>query len=134
MADFYCILSTQIDKTMNALSLLDSLLQHATFTQERMDMAKQQLMNNINNAFPNFRMRPATVDDNLADGYSYDQNADMAADLQQFTLSDLNDFYRQHIQHKPYCITLVTDTKQLDTQQLAPFGKVIRLTVSDVMK
>lgn len=52
---FTAMLSTQSDKTLDALGVLDSLIREMPLKPERMEAVKQTLVNRINNDYPPFR-------------------------------------------------------------------------------
>ena len=65
-------LSIRSDKTLDALGILDSLIRNMPLKPERVEAAKQTLLNSINNDYPFFRNLSKKVANARMKGYDCD--------------------------------------------------------------
>ena len=119
---------------MQAISLLDSLINDMPINAENMSMARQSLLNDINNSYPTFRGKPLVVSLSERKGYSRDENTPMVEQLPSLTQADVETFYRQHIKGQPYQLMIVGDVKKLDLKELARYGTVIKVKKDDIYR
>ena len=69
---FTAMLSTQSDKTLDALGVLDSLIREMPLKPERVEAVKQTLVNRINNDYPPFRNLSEKVASARMEGFDRD--------------------------------------------------------------
>lgn len=131
---YIAYLGTQGDKAMQALCVLDSLLQHMPVNEQNVAAAKQEILNNINNSYPSFRQLPNTISNYRALGYDEDPRTALASIVPTLTTADMVDFYQQHISQQPRAFFIVGNKKQLDMQALEQYGRVVQLKKEDIMK
>lgn len=118
-------LSTQNDKTIEAMHVFDSLLLHLPLRPERIADTRQSMVNAINAAFPAMRERTARIAQSRLGGYSADPNADLLEALPAMDIRTLADFHRRYIADRPAIYTIVGDRRQIDMKALErQFGKV----------
>ena len=131
---YIAYLGTQADKAMQALGVLDSLLNNMPVNEQNVAAAKQEILNNINNSFPTFRQMPNFVSNYRALGYNEDPRTALARLVPTLTTADMVDFYRQNVQQKPRAFFIIGNKKQLDMQQLAKYGRIVELKKDDIMR
>ena len=131
---YLAYLGTQGDKAMRALAVLDSLMSDMPVNEQNVATAKQEILNDINNAYPAFRQLPNFVATYRMQGYSEDPRASSSRIVPTLTTADMTDFYRSNIQQAPRAVFIIGNKKQLDLQALAKYGRVVELKKSDVMK
>lgn len=131
---YLAALSTQGDKTMLAVPLLDSLINNLPAIGENFVTAKQSMLNDINNEYPSFRQMPVVVNNWNRLGYQDDPRAEQLRHLPALTLDDVQAFHRQHIQNQPYALIIVGNIKQIDLRQLQRYGTVTKLKQNDIYK
>jgi len=131
---YMALVATQGDKSMQAISLLDSLINDMPINAENMSVARQSLLNDINNSYPTFRGKPLVVSLSERKGYSRDENTPMVEQLPSLTQADVEAFYRQHIKGQPYQLMIVGDVKKLDLKELARYGTVIKVKKDDIYR
>ncbi|MDR2533586.1 MAG: insulinase family protein [Tannerellaceae bacterium] len=129
---FTAMLSTQSDKTLDALQALDSLLADMPVKPERLPAVKQSLINRISSDYPSFRRIPGRVASMINEGYSSDRNMRLMEHLPKMTMNDIVSFYEEHIKGRPIVYMIVGSSKKVDLQQLAAFGQVIRVKKEDI--
>ena len=131
---YLAIVATQGDKSMQAIALLDSLVNDMPVNAENIDVARQSLLNDINNSYPTFRGKPLIISLMERCGYTADQNTAMAQQLPTITQADVEAFYRQHIQGQPYQLMIVGNLKRLDLKALARYGTVVKVKKEDIYR
>ena len=131
---YVAFVGTQGDKSMQAIELLDSLFNDMPVNVENLAVARQSLLNDINNSYPAFRGKPVMISMSERSGYTADENTAMVQHLPALTQDDMMAFYRQHIKGKPYQLMIVGDAKKLDMKTLAKYGTIVKVKKDDIYK
>ena len=131
---YLAFIGTQGDKAMQAIGLLDSLVNDMPVNSENIAVARQSLLNDISNNYPSFRAMPVFVAAEERYGFDSDERAINARILPTLTQDDIETFYRQHIQGKPYQLMIVGNVKNLDLKALARYGTVQMVKKDDIYK
>jgi predicted Zn-dependent peptidase len=127
-------LSTQSDKTIEALQVLDSLLRDMPVFPEKMVDTKQFLRNNINNSYPSFRNISEHIASQKRQGFNEDINAILLDALDEMDMDTIVDFYLRNVQENVTCYVIVGNLKQIDMRQLEQFGEVRRMRSKNVVR
>lgn len=133
-AKFQTMLSTQLDKTIDAIHVLDSLLRDMPVRAERMGIVRQEIINNANNDFPNFREISQKVANWKQVGYQSDPNEVLVDAISEMDIDDVVDFHHKNIQSSPIAYIIVGNSKKVDLKQLERFGKVVEVKAKDIYK
>ncbi|NLZ94761.1 MAG: insulinase family protein, partial [Bacteroidales bacterium] len=120
---FNMLLSTQADKTTDALHALQSLLVDMPLSEKRLDAAKENLINQAQSAYPNFRDKTQKIAQYKQFGYTNDPNKQLVDEVSGMSLSDLESFYKQHIQGQTVVYIVIGDRKKIDMTQLQHIGE-----------
>lgn len=131
---YVAIVGTQGDKTMQAVALLDSLINNMPMNSENLSVARQSLLNEINNTYPSFRGKPILIAAEERHGYTVDEQTALAQFLPTLTQDDVEAFYRQHIQGYPYQLMIVGNVKSLNLKGLEKYGTVKMVKKEDIYK
>ena len=131
---YMSFVATQADKSMQAIALLDSLCNDMPVNVENLKVARQSLLNDVNNSYPTFRGMPLIVSLSERCGYTTDISKALVQELPGLTQSDVEAFYRQHIKNQPYQLMIVGNAKKLDLKQLARYGNVVKVKKDDIYK
>ena len=129
---YLALVATQGDKSMQAITLLDSLYNDMPMNEENMSVARQSLLNDINNSYPTFRGKPLKVAMAQREGYTRDKNAAMVEQLPTLSQADVETFYARHIKNQPYQLLIVGDIKKLDLKALARYGTIVKVKKDDI--
>lgn len=132
--EFVTMLSTQGDKTLDALSVLDSLVRRMPERPDRIEALKQTVGNQINNEYPSFRKLSSRVAGYRREGYTEDPNEDYLKDVRQMEMKDITEFYEKNIHGRPMVHIIVGNSKHLDMQKLAEYGEIVKLKKKDIYK
>ena len=125
--DFTAMLSTQNDKTIDALTILDQLINGMPVKQDRLPAVKQSLINRISNDYPAFRMIPGKIASLMNDGYTSDPNEKLIESLSAMTIDDVSRFYEENINGRSVVYMIVGNSKKINMEKLSEFGKVIKV-------
>ena len=132
----YCnaFMSTQCDKTVEALFLLDSLQQNMHFPEDNMKSTKNGFYNSLANGYPSFRIVSGTIANYRRNGYNEDPSGLFIKYLDHAGVGNVEDFYKQYIKGKPvvYCIT--GDSKRVNMKKLESEYRIVKVKVKDIFK
>ena len=131
---YVALVATQADKAMQAIALLDTLLNDMPVNKANIPVAKAGLMNEIGNSYPTFRALPIIVSQAERLGYTRDINTLLADQLPGLDDNDIMQFYADHIQRKPCQLMIVGNAKKLDMKSLAKYGTIVKVKKDDIYK
>ena len=132
---YVTVTGTQADKTLEALSTVDSLLRQLPMKENNLEAARQSVLNDIQNNYPTFRTLGKYVANQLRDGYVLDPNTGIARGIPSVTSQDIMQFHQKHVTSNKNRIWIVIgDRKLTDMKALARYGKVVELRKEDVYR
>ena len=127
---FTAMLSTQSDKTLDALGVLDSLIREMPLKPERVEAVKQTLVNRINNDYPPFRNLSEKVASARMEGFDRDPAEEFLRDIATMDMQDISRFYREQISGRPVVYVIAGNRKHIDMKKLAEYGTIIKVLSS----
>ena len=131
---FTAMLSTQSDKTLDALGVLDSLIREMPLKPERVEAVKQTLVNRINNDYPPFRNLSEKVASARMEGFDRDPVEEFLRDIATMDMQDISRFYREQISGRPVVYVIAGNRKHIDMKKLAEYGTIIKVKKKDIYK
>ena len=131
---FTAMLSTQSDKTLDALGVLDSLIREMPLKPERMEAVKQTLVNRINNDYPPFRNLSEKVASARMEGFDRDPAEEFLRDIATMDMQDIPRFYREQISGRPVVYVITGNRKHIDMKKLAEYGTIIKVKKKGIYK
>ena len=131
---FTAMLSTQSDKTLDALGVLDSLIRKMPLKPERVEAIKQSLANRINNDYPPFRNLSEKVASARMEGFDRDPAEEFLRDIATMDMQDISRFYREQISGRPVVYVIAGNRKHIDMKKLAEYGTIIKVKKKDIYK
>lgn len=131
---FTAMLSTQSDKTLDALGVLDSLIREMPLKPERVEAVKQTLVNRINNDYPPFRNLSEKVASARMEGFDRDPAEEFLRDIATMDMQDISRFYREQISGRPVVYVIAGNRKHIDMKKLAKYGTIIKVKKKDIYK
>lgn len=132
--EFVTMLSTQSDKTLDAMEVMKSLICEMPEKPERIETVKQSIINQVNNDFPSFRELSEKVAYFRRSGFDRDPNEALLTGLSEMDMQDIVRFYRHNVRLKPVVYVIVGNSNRIDMKKLAEYGEVIRLRKKDIYK
>ena len=131
---FTAMLSTQSDKTLDALGVLDSLIREMPLKPERMEAVKQTLVNRINNDYPPFRNLSEKVASARMEGFDRDPAEEFLRDIATMDMQDISRFYQEQISGRPVVYVITGNRKHIDMKKLAEYGTIKKVKKKDIYK
>ena len=131
---FTAMLSTQSDKTLDALGVLDSLIREMPLKPERVEAVKQTLVNRINNDYSPFRNLSEKVASARMEGFDRDPAEEFLRDIATMDMQDISRFYREQISGRPVVYVIAGNRKHIDMKKLAEYGTIIKVKKKDIYK
>ena len=131
---FTAMLSTQSDKTLDALGVLDSLIREMPLKPERMEAVKQTLVNRINNDYPPFRNLSEKVASARMEGFDRDPAEEFLRDIATMDMQDIFRFYQEQISGRPVVYVIAGNRKRIDMNKLAEYGTIVKVKKKDIYK
>ena len=131
---FTAMLSTQSDKTLDALGVLDSLIREMPLKPERMEAVKQTLVNRINNDYPPFGNLSEKVASARMEGFDRDPAEEFLRDIATMDMQDISRFYREQISGRPVVYVIAGNRKHIDMKKLAEYGTIIKVKKKGIYK
>lgn len=128
---FVTYLSTQSDKTIEALKVLNELIRNMPEHPERIADVIRTTLNQTSNDYPSFREISAKIAIHRRDGYVDDPNRSLLADIRRMSMEDVVRFYRSNVQGRTLAYVVVGNSRRMDMRQLAAFGDVVRMRKKD---
>lgn len=128
---FVAYLSTQCDKTVDALDVLSGLIQDMPERPERIQAMICNAINQTNNEYPAFRDISTKIASYRRDGHREDPNRALLDDMREMNMDDIVRFYRSHVQGRTLAYVVVGNSKKTDMKKLATFGDIIYLKKKD---
>ena len=131
---FRTLFSTQADKTLDALGVLQSLLDDMPRRPERVEAVKQNLRNEVNNAFPSFRDLSARIAMYRREGFNADPNRKLLEYIAPMAMEDIEQFYERQVKGRPVVYAVVGNSRRIDMEKLASFGTLEKVKIKDIYR
>jgi zinc protease len=127
-------LSTQADKTLEAIEVYTDILKNMPVKPERIDEVRKNLTLSINANQPMLRYKSASVSRWIEQGYKEDPRIKRYDNYEKIEFDEIVDFYTKNLKDKPWVITIVGDSKRIDLDKLKEYGKLEIIKKSDIFK
>lgn len=128
------LLSTQSDKTTQALGVLDSLFTAMPMRTENVATAKQAMINSISNNRPTFRYICNTVANLKLQGHTTDPDRGTMELLPGMDADTVASFYEENVKPATRITVIVGDKRKLDMKAFGKYGRVVELKKTDICK
>jgi len=128
---FIAYLSTQCDKTIDALDVLNSLIQKMPRYPEKISTAIHAAVSQTNNDYPTFRDISTKIAIYKRDGYTEDPNRKLLEDFKQMQMDDIVRFHQTNVKGRTLVYVVVGNSRKMDMRKLATFGDVIHVKKKD---
>jgi predicted Zn-dependent peptidase len=132
--DLTASMTTQSDKTTDAIAVLDSLIRKMPVKPEKIEAIRQTVLNHANNNYPSFREISERIAFYKMDGYDEDPNLQFIRHLKEIEMEDLVRFYEKHVAGRPVVYVVVGNSRKIDMNELAKFGEVTHIRKKDIIK
>ena len=128
---FITHLSTQSDKTIDALTVLESLIRRMPAHPEKIEPIIQSVINQTNNEYPSFREISTKIAKYKQVGHNSDPNRNLLQKIKNMNIDDVIKFHEEHIKHKTLVYAMVGDSMKINMSKLSTFGDIVKVKKSD---
>jgi predicted Zn-dependent peptidase len=128
---FVTYLSTQSDKTIDAMTVLESLVRRMPSHPEKIGPIIQSIINQTNNEYPSFRDISIRIARYRRVGYQEDPNKYLLQKIKDMNIDDVVHFYETHIKNRIFTYVIVGNSLKINMSKLSSFGTIIRVTKGD---
>jgi len=123
-SNFMGFIGTQADKTVEAVSLFDSLVRVMPLFPERMEGIRNYLIHSSVSERPSFRELTETIEKWRWAGYEKDPLEFSVPAYHQMQFDEIHKFNTQRLAKAPMVIGIVGNKKNIDMKKLAGYGKI----------
>lgn len=127
-------MTTQSDKTTDAMMVLDSLIRKMPVKPEKLESIRQTVLNHANNNYPSFREISEKIATYRMDGYNEDPNHQFIRNLKNLGMDDILHFYKENVADRPVTYMVVGNSRKIDMNELAKLGEVVYIRKKDIIK
>jgi zinc protease len=117
-------LSTQADKTNEAIEAYTQILSNMPEKPERIESIRKDLSLSINANQPMLRYKSMSVSKWLDQGYKDDPRKDRYAKYLSVNFDEILDFYNKNLKGRHWTIAIAGDKKRIDLEKLKKYGTV----------
>lgn len=134
--DFYGFVSTQTDKTNEALDVFLDLINDMPQKKNRMELIRRGMEQVAYSNRPGFREITEWAADMKMLGYSSDPNQVLAEMAPKMSWDQLYAYYVKEVQNpdKPLILAITGASERFDMERIEKLGKVIRVSEPEFMK
>jgi predicted Zn-dependent peptidase len=129
---FYAYIGCQVDKSIDAISVLDSILLKLPKKPERLQMIKAGLINSMSASYPNFRSVSSSIAFGREMGYTKSPRLKKYEIYKNLTFDNIVTFYEQNILNRPRVITIYGNAKKINPKILSNYGDIQKLKIKDI--
>lgn len=123
----------QADKSFEAIEVMLGLIGDMPRHRGRLDAVKASLARGLEVSSPGFRERAESVASWRRYGYDSDPRPDWLEAYEELEFTDIERFYRRHVEGRPMSIIVVGDPRILRRKRLEAYGPVVVVTVRDAL-
>lgn len=125
---------TQSDKTIDAMTIMDSLITQTPFVESKLETIKNEMINTTCNEYPDFRSMAYTISSDLNNGYTEDPVKDFIEVVGNADTASVKATWEKYFSGRKPVWCIVGNAKKVDMEGLKQFGPVTELKASDIIK
>lgn len=129
---FYGYVGCQVDKSNDAIAVMDSIIRFLPKKPERLQMVKAGLINSLSSSYPNFRNISTSIEYGRELGYTRSPRLDYYEVYKTLTFDNIVSFYEQNILNRPRTITIYGNLKKIDKKKLLPYGEFKEIKMNQI--
>ena len=130
-ATFVAYLSTQSDKTIDALTVLEALIRRLPAHPEKIEAIKQSIINQTNNEYPSFREISSRIAKYQQVGHHSDPNRYLLQKIKEMDINDVVRFHNEQVKDRNLVYAIIGNSLNINMSKLSSFGEIIRVKKSD---
>lgn len=125
---------TQSDKTIDAMQIVDSLVSATPFMEQKVGLAKKEIMHARCNAYPGFRAIPESVASDLRNGYKNDVLPEFLEAIGDLSPEMMKATWEKYIAGRTAVWCIVGNDSKVDMAGLEAFGPITTYKPADLIK
>ena len=130
-AVFVTHLSTQSDKTIDALTVLETLIRRMPANPEKIEPIIQSIINQTNNEYPSFRNLSTQIARYKQVGHFSDPCQYLLQTIKGMDIHDVVKFHNEHVKDRTLVYAIVGNALKINMSKLSAFGNVVYVKKSD---
>ena len=115
---------TQSDKTIDAMNIVDSLINQTPFLEGKIDIVKKETLNRQCNNYPDFRSRAYTIANDIRNGYTEDPTPELVEMLNNADAESVKATWQKYVEGRNMVWCIVGNRDKVDMAGLEAFGPV----------
>lgn len=131
---YLTMMSTQNDKALEAITILDSLIRYMPVKEDKLPLTKRQFTNQKASSSPTFRILSKYIASAENQGFTQDPNIHLLESLPQITMEDIVKYYNENIAKQTMVYFVVGNLKEINKKELAKYGKVVDVSAKKIYR
>lgn len=123
--DLLVYLSTQTDKLIEVIELLNELIQRSPADANRLEIAINTLRSDVRSTYPAMRMKSRTIASHIRQGYTKDIALIIEDNLKSITLEEVVDFHTAKVVKAPISLSMIGN---IDDKMVAQLSESFQIT------
>ncbi len=133
-AYFLGYVGTQADKTVEAMQVFDSLINHMPLKKERIKTIKPYLLQSSVSSRPHFRNLSIYIRNAKQQGYDNDPAKVKRERYENISFNNIENFYKTNLKNKPLAISIVGNKKRINLDEIEKYGKIVNIKEKHLFK
>ena len=126
--DLLVYLSTQTDKLLEVIELLNKLIHRSPDDPNRLEIAINTLRSDVRSTYPAMRMKSRTIASHIRQGYNKDIALIIEDNLKSITLQEVLDFHIAKVIKSPITLSMIGNIDDKTVAQLSESFQITRVS------
>lgn len=126
--DLLVYLSTQTDKLLEVIELLNKLIHRSPDDPNRLEIAINTLRSDVRSTYPAMRMKSRTIASHIRQGYNKDIALIIEDNLKSITLQEVLDFHIDKVIKSPITLSMIGNIDDKMVAQLSESFQITRVS------
>lgn len=126
--DLLVYLSTQTDKLLEVIELLNKLIHRSPDDSNRLEIAINTLRSDVRSTYPAMRMKSRTIASHIRQGYNKDIALIIEDNLKSITLQEVLDFHIAKVIKSPITLSMIGNIDDKTVAQLSESFQITRVS------
>lgn len=131
--DLLVYLSTQTDKLLEVIELLNKLIHRSPDDPNRLEIAINTLRSDVRSTYPAMRMKSRTIASHIRQGYNKDIALIIEDNLKSITLQEVLDFHIDKVIKSPITLSMIGNIDDKMVAQLSESFQITRVSKKQLL-
>lgn len=131
--DLLVYLSTQTDKLLEVIELLNKLIHRSPDDPNRLEIAINTLRSDVRSTYPAMRMKSRTIASHIRQGYNKDIALIIEGNLKSITLQEVLDFHTAKVVKSPITLSMIGNIDDKTVAQLSENFQITRVSKEELL-